>query len=289
MKNAILILFVGISTLVYAQVDTLFTTNGEILSVNVTEITESNIKFQYPGESFNNSIGKNSVSKVHFSSGRKEHYAQALNVMRTKGCLDWKNVQISNIDAEVIGLSKIDNIGAKAKGNTAYASISKLQDRAYNKIKIETAMKGGNVAYLIEQNTEESIYGGKYGSSKMPSVTISGLAYTSKKVSAHEIEEGEYTVSKIYQLKANAYDLNEVQSSPEIFNLNKEQLAEQNGFQQVQFASSSVPKVNEYTVIYSSESELILSAEYSSKKGKKTYYNIFLEKAAGNNYANVSE
>jgi hypothetical protein len=36
-------------------------------------------------------------------------------------------------------MQKINNVGAKAKGMTAYSSISKLQDRAYNKAKMEAA------------------------------------------------------------------------------------------------------------------------------------------------------
>jgi hypothetical protein len=264
---------------VKTQTDTIYKNDGEILYVNITEITESGVKFMYPGENFSNSIVKNSVYKIHYKSGRKQDFSATLNMSLVKGCLDWKKVQISNIQAEVTGLYKIDVIGAKAKGVTEYSSLAKLQDRAYNKIKIETAMLGGNLAYIIEQNTEEAIFGGKDGPSKTPGVTISGLAYSSKKVYKREITEGTYNLASIYALRANEFEIEMENVQPQSFSIEKDEINDSNGFQKLKLNVTSLSKLTEYTVIYADDKELILSAIYMTRQGKKTYYNLYLKKS----------
>ncbi|MBL7903353.1 MAG: hypothetical protein JNK73_15245 [Bacteroidia bacterium] len=265
-----------------SQTDTIFKNDGEIILGHVSEVTETAIKFVYPGESFSNALGKNAVKKIHFKSGRKQDFSADLNISLVKGCQEWNKVQISKIESEVIGLMKLDIIGAKAKGATTWTSLAKLQDRAYNKLKIETAMLGGNVAYILEQNTEEAIFGGEEGSSKTPGVTVSGLAYTSKKVYKHEIKEASYNLASIYMLRANEYEIEQLNVSPQTFEITREEIKETNGFQKLKLNIHDLKKVTEYTVIYADEKELVLSAVYSNRQGKKTYYNIYLLKKAGN-------
>lgn len=278
MKTLLAVFFVCVSLNALGQSDTIFKTNGEIIPVEVTGVNESTIDFVYPGESFSNSVSKSSVLKIHFKSGRKQEFASTLNVLSIKSCLEWENVQISKIESEVKGLFKIGNVGAKAKGATTMSSLAKLQDRAYNKIKIETAMLGGNVVFLIEQNTEEAVYGGEYSSSKTPGVTLAGLAYTSKKTMANEIKEGSYTQTRGVVLKANSYNIEDISISGQKLSITKESLFQENGFQKINFTSNSIKKVSEFQIIYADEKEIILSAVYSTKQGKKTYYNLFFQK-----------
>jgi len=276
MKRMIFLIFVSLSICSYAQTDTIFRMNGEINLVNVTEITESTIKFVYLGESFSNSIPKGEVYKIHFKSGRIQEFSSSLNFKSVKSCLDWENVQISNIESEVKGLKKIDIVGAKAKGMTTMSSLAKLQDRAYNKIKISTAMLGGNIAYILDQNIEEGSSG--YYSSKSPGVTISAIAYTTKKTKKEEIISGEYSITYIYSLKANAYEIENYYLKPQKLTIDKSKLFQENNFLKINLNISSIQKVKEFTIIYADSSEIILSGLYSTKNGKKTYYNIFLKK-----------
>ncbi len=259
-----------------SQTDTIYKNDGEMLLVHVSEVTETAIKFVYPGESFSNALGKNTVKKIHFKSGRKQDFSADLNIALVKGCKEWNKVQISRIESEVIGLFKIDIIGAKAKGATTWTSLVKLQDRAYNKLKIETAMLGGNVAYILEQNTEEAIYGGENGSTKTPGVTVSGLAYSSKKVYKHEIKEASYNLASIYMLRANEYEIEQLRIGAQTFEITKDELHDSNGFQKLKLHINDLKKVTDFTVIYADEKELILSAVHSTRQGKKTYYNIYL-------------
>jgi len=278
MKEVVLLICLSISILSNAQTDTIFKLDGEVLSVEIAEIEENTVKYVYPGESFSNSIGKNSIAKIYFKSGRIQEFAPALNLKMVKSCLDWKDVQISNFESEVNGLAKIDNIGAKAKGLTTLSSLSKLQDRAYNKMKMITALLGGNVAYVVNQNTEEAVFGGEYSSSKTPGVTLSGIAFTTTKVKLSEVNYGNYIIKNVYRLKTNAYEIQKLQHKPQTLNFKEGVVYTDNNFQKVKTHIASVPKVKEYTLIYADESTIVLSSVYSNRKGKKTYYNIILSK-----------
>jgi hypothetical protein len=274
------ITFIGICLTAFCQSDTIFKTNGEILLVDVTEVGENTIKYVYPKESFTNSIEKTAIAAVHFKSGRKAEFASTFNTSLVKSCMDWESVQFSKIESEVKGMQKINNVGAKAKGLTAYSSISKLQDRAYNKAKMEAAMLGGNIIYILEQNTEEAMYGGQYGSSKLPSVTISGIAYTSKKVFEHEIKYGDYKIESIYILETNAYELEKQPiTTSEKINIQQSNIYTKNGFPRTKLGIKNVKQeIDEYTIIYAGEYEIVLSGINVTKNGKTTYYNIILKK-----------
>ncbi len=260
-----------------AQVDTIYSLNGEILPVNVREITETSVKFVYPNEDFLNSISKNSILKIRFKSGRIQEFASRLNLKSVNSCLDWENVQISNIESEVNGLMKIENIGAKAKGTTALSSLAKLQDRAYNKLKMQAAMIGGNIIYIIEQNTEDALWGGEYASSKSPSVTISGICYTSTKVKKSNIIEGTYKITKLVELKANSFSLEDQDISSINLDISKDNIVEKNLFLTLNASIKVVNKISEFTIIHSDKNEIVLSGVYTTRNGKKTYYNLFLE------------
>lgn len=279
MKPLIVFLCLSFTLHVYSQTDTIFKNDGEVILVNVSEITETAVKFVYPGESFNNSLGKNTIKSIHFKSGRRQEFSSSLNLSRVKGCKDWEKVQVSRLESEIVGLYKIDMIGAKAKGATTLSSLAKLQDRAYNKIKIQTAMLGGNVAYILEQNTEEAIFGGEEGSSKTPGVTLSGLAYTTRKVKETEISEGRYNIAAVYMLQANEMEIEQKQAREESIELSKSHLKNHNGFPRISLHIAQVKHLREYTIIYADDTELVLSGVHSSRQGKKRYYNIYLKKA----------
>lgn len=261
-----------------AQVDTIYSLNGEILPVNIKEITEKSVKFSYPNEDFLITISNNSILKIRFKSGRIQEFVSHLNLKSVNSCLDWENVQISNIESEVNGLMKIKNIGAKAKGMTGLSSLAKLQDRAFNKLKMQAAMMGGNIIYIIEQNTEDALWGGKYSSSKSPSVTISGICYTSTKVKKSNIIEGTYKITKLVELRANSFNLEDQYISSINLDISKDNIVEKNLFLTLNASIKEVNKITEFTIIHSNKNEIVLSGVYTTKNGKKTYYNVFLKK-----------
>jgi hypothetical protein len=272
------IIFAFSPTLLFSQVDTLYKTNSEKLGVNVTEINESNIKYTYPDEFLSNTIAKVTVLKIHFKSGRIQEFSSNSSLVKIKSCLDWKKIQVSKIESEVKGLRKVSLIGAKAKGSV-YTSTSKLQDRAFNKIKIITAMLGGNIVYVLNQNTESASVSGQFGGTvKAPSVTISGSVYTSQTISESDISSGEYNISKVYVLKPNAYSLSPYNFRNQEVKIVKEEIVEENGFQNLNIDISSLTQVSKYNIIYADEEEIVLSGVSATKRGKTTYYNVFLTK-----------
>ena len=179
--------FIILANPLRAQIDTIFQSDGTVLPVIVKEINESSIKYIFPNEDIINTISKNAVKKIHYKSGRIEEFSSSLNLLNVQSGLDFENVQISKVESEISGLYKIDNIDAKASGATTMSSIAKIQERAYSKLKMEAAMIGSNVVLINQQNTEAGQAGGQFGGGKMPTVTVSGICYTSKKVKNNEI------------------------------------------------------------------------------------------------------
>jgi hypothetical protein len=261
----------------YGQLDTIYKMDGELIPSEVKEISEKSIKFSYPNESLTNTLGKSSVIKIVFRSGREQVFASELNVAEVNGCLDWAKVQLSNIESEVSGLFKLANVGSKAKGMTVHASLAKLQERAYDKTKIATAMLGGNLAYIIDKNTEEAVMGRGSSGAKMPSVTISANSYTSRKVSKKMVQEGDYTVVAAYVLRTNEFTLNKYRFDEEIVKFNGSNLFEENGFAYLKKEFKNIKKVEKYKIIASKDGQIVLSGVYQTRTGRKTYYNIILK------------
>lgn len=271
MKKIVLIHFVVLcGFLIQAQTDTIFRMNGDLILANVTEINESSVRYEYPNESFSNDLNKSTIYKIHFKSGRKEEFASTLNVSNVKSCIDWENVQISNIPSEVEGMFKIDDISAKSE--TWGGSVGKMQSRTLKKIKIQTAMLGGNTCFITHQNTE-----GK-GYYKSANVAITAVGYTSKKVYKYEVKKGDYLVNNILVLKTNNYSYGKIYHKDFTLTITEDNLQLENGFPKINVKLPDIGRINEYTVIYTSDIELILSGTYTSGKGKTTYYNVFLEK-----------
>ena len=73
-------LFAGFCT-ASAQVDTIYTHEG-VIPCNVVEVTETAAMFQYPGESHNNSLSLNAISKIVFRSGRVQEFAARTSFRR---------------------------------------------------------------------------------------------------------------------------------------------------------------------------------------------------------------
>lgn len=74
------ILFLFISSLSFAQqndkADVIVKLNGEEIKVKVTEITDTEVKFNYIGETVVYSLKKSEISKITFASGRTEVFSK---------------------------------------------------------------------------------------------------------------------------------------------------------------------------------------------------------------------
>lgn len=272
-------IFMVLAKMVRGQIDTIFQSDGTIIPVLVKEVNETSIKYVFPNEDLINSISKNAVQKIHYKSGRLEEFSSSLNLLSIKSCLDFEKVQISKLESEVIGLYKIDNIDAKASGVTSVSSLAKIQERAYSKLKIEAAMIGSNVVYINEQHSEAGQAGGQYGGGKVPTVTVSGICYTSKKVKGNEIEFGNYIVSHVYYLGANDFDVNEDAVIKESITINESDVVYENNFPKIKLQTKNLSTVQSFTIIFAATDQLVLSGIFVSQNGKKKYYNLVLTKS----------
>ena len=170
-------LLVSIGLQAQADLDKLIT-GKEVLLVEVLEVAPDVIKYVYPGEKVINSIHKNAVEKIVFSSGRTQTFREAVAVKPVDGPQDWKNVTISRLEFEVRGLYKMGEVSAKAKGTTILSNMNRVKDRAFRKLKIQAAMMGANVIYLTNQDVEGNRI---FDDSGNPTETnLSGVAYSSE-------------------------------------------------------------------------------------------------------------
>ena len=150
----------------YSQ-DKLYTHKGDTLNVYIKEVNENSIKFTYPNEQSVNTLSKNVIEKIEHQSGRVEQVSEKIVI---KGFKDWEKVVVTNLESDVQGLTKGEEMKAKAKGTT-FTSQGRVEARAFDKLKKEAASKGYHTL-LILTTTGKS--GSPYSSS---SSSIRAIGY----------------------------------------------------------------------------------------------------------------
>lgn len=79
MKNSVSVFFMFISLHVFAQQtkpDVIFKLNGEEVKAKITEVTDSEVKFTYVGETVVYSLKTSEIFKINFSSGRTQVFSK---------------------------------------------------------------------------------------------------------------------------------------------------------------------------------------------------------------------
>lgn len=171
-------LFAGIFA-ASAQVDTIYTHEG-VIPCNITEITETAAKYQYPGESHSNSLSLNAVSKIVYRSGRVQEFAARTSFRRLSSPMEWEQVSIASVESEVQGLYKIDDVSSKAKGTTEFSNQERVKRRALDKMKMQAAILGGNVVYMVQMRSDGTKYNWLTGAGSTAETSLFGVAYSSQ-------------------------------------------------------------------------------------------------------------
>jgi len=279
MKKLVLVL-ITLLTLnsVYGQdkLDTLYFVNGNVEAVQITGLTEKSVQYNYYGEGIAISTLKSKLSKVKTRSGRVIIFENTSKKKTVFSALDWESVDVTKIDSEVEGLIRVCNVSGKAKGNTTYSSLGKLQDRALIKMRMQAAFNGCDVVYMLNQSNEESQYGGQYGSSKLPSSTVNGTAYAVKLASIDKIIEGNYVLEKVYRLRPNDYELKEVSSTTKKIVVNKGDFTKKDDSYMLPF--KGIKRVDHISLLKVSSNKLVFLAVDRSKQSKIKYYNLYFTK-----------
>ncbi|MBF0597347.1 hypothetical protein [Faecalibacter rhinopitheci] len=271
MKSKILILSLAFSSFSFAQMDTIYS-NNEKLAINVKEITEDAVKFTYPNEDFINTFYKNTINKIVFKSGRVQTFNESSSFNKLTSIRDYDKVTISNVESEVKGLFKIADVGAKAKGGSTFSSMEKVRNRAYNKIKMQSAMMGANVVYLAHQNTEGNKMGGYWQAGSTTETILTGVAYSNILLDLNDfktklISKNSFNVLKEYRLGTSNMEYTETTSNKSI--VIKEILKENNGV----FIIADVDKKEiKFRLSYYNESNF--SLYYKDKSDANYLYEI---------------
>ena len=181
MKKLLITLILAISAnTIYAQIatqDSIFTSEGLILA-NVKKIAPDVVEYSFPNEEVVTSIYKNTVRKIRFKSGRVQMITEAIALNNVESAYDYEKVNLTRSEGETKGLIKIDEVFAKAVGTTVLSNITTVKERAFRKLKIQAAMLGGNLLYMLDQSTVGNQIGGRYQSGKATETILSGLVYT---------------------------------------------------------------------------------------------------------------
>lgn len=178
MKTTIIfaLLFLGYLS-VNAQMDTIYTNKEKIIGT-VKEVGADDVKFVYQNEELVNSIYKNTIQKIVYKSGRVQTFAQTSALKIVKSAEDWENVTLTQLESETKGMFKLGDVSSKAKGTTELSNQERVKQRAMRKLKIETAMLGGNLVYTINQRTQGNVSGSQYMSGQSSEASFTGIAYS---------------------------------------------------------------------------------------------------------------
>ncbi len=211
-----------------SQTDTIYS-NTEKISCSVKEVTQDAVKFVYPGEEITNTIYKNTVQKIVFRSGRIQNFAEATSYKTVNGAVDYDNVALTSVQNEVNGLFKLGDVSSKAKGTTTMASMEKVKERAYKKLKIVAAMMGANIIYLTQNSTIGNQAGTQYVAGHATETNLAGVAYSNKIPNFNEFNnlingKTKYLCVSIFKMSQRDSDLDssETQKMVEIYKVYNE-------------------------------------------------------------------
>jgi hypothetical protein len=193
MKKQIIttLILVTFSQTISAQnstLDSIFTSEGLVLA-NVKKIAPDFIEYSFPDEEFVTAIYKNTVRKIRFKSGRVQNFSEATALNDVANAYEYERVNLTRVEGETKGLFKIDEVFSKAVGTTTLSNITTVKERAFRKLKIQAAMLGGNLIYMLDQSTVGNQQGGYYQSGKATETILTGIAYTNKLPSLEDFKK----------------------------------------------------------------------------------------------------
>lgn len=157
----LILLLIGFN--VKAQTDEILKLNGEKMKIEIKKVNETSIDFLYPGETVLQSIYKNSVESIRYSSGREEKVTGKIIVSSED---DYPRVIITNSDSDIKGLTRVGEITGKHA--ILYGGQAKIRNAAIEKLKREAAKQGAHIV-LIQSD--------QFSMTPINNVLVQGVAY----------------------------------------------------------------------------------------------------------------
>lgn len=146
-----------------AQTDEILKLNGEKMKVEIRKVNEMSIDFIYPGETVLQSIYKNSVESIKYSSGREEKITSKVVVQSED---DFVKVIVTNNESDIRGLTRVGEV--TGKHSILYGGQAKIRSVAIEKLKREAAKLGGHIV-LIQAD--------QFSMTPINNVLVQGVAY----------------------------------------------------------------------------------------------------------------
>ncbi|MBI3221038.1 MAG: hypothetical protein HYZ44_16100 [Bacteroidetes bacterium] len=261
-----------ISTALVAQnADTIVTMRGKIVG-HVKEITPELVAYTNPNEAVIYKIERGAVSKIVFASGRVEKFADMKVLAKINGAFDWPQVDVATTEYETKGLYKIDLISTKATGTTVYSSVTKVQDRAFSKLKMAAAIMGGNLVYIKSESLEGNIRS-ELGS-RTSRAQLLGTAYCSELLDENKFkatlnEGNKYTLVNKLGLRNNDADIHTFETANEEVDINSVQV--EKGFIYLTLTIDGKKSKLQYRVVSFSDSRIMVAYREGT-----AYYNMVL-------------
>lgn len=273
--SIIIPILILVSLIVNAQVvsDTLYFIDGRIEAVIITGISAKTVEYEYPGENIPISTPKERLSKLITKTGREVVFENTTKVKTVFSGLDWDKVEVTNVQSEVEGLIRVENVSSKANG-TVFTSLEVIQERAMRKMKMEAAFMGSDVVFFLNQTSSKHTY----------NVTLNGTAYITKRATPVKLKNGNYRLVKVYKLRPNQFEYEEVLTSniPETLFFEKNNFYKVDDYYQIDINNKEPIFKNTFQLLKASEDELIFLFSNKDSRGRKVYYNIFFERISLN-------
>jgi len=144
--------------------DVIINHSGDSLKVNITAVDDM-IIYNFPNESINNSMSKNCINKIIFSSGRIQKFDEKIIINDIK---DWEKVIITTNPNDVKCLKRKGEVRATSSNDWNFNGKVAIDKKATMKIKKEAAKLNAHIILLEDQyKTNMTFWSGatssKYG------------------------------------------------------------------------------------------------------------------------------
>lgn len=143
--------------------DTISKLTGERIAVKIINTGDNSVTFSYPGETMTNTISKNLIKEIKYSSGRIEKVSEIIVINGEK---DWEKVVLTEQPSDIDGLVKKGDI-SKSSANLGfvYTPVKKSEEKLHMQIKKEAAKLGAHVVLISPMivSTSFMLKGTAYG------------------------------------------------------------------------------------------------------------------------------
>jgi hypothetical protein len=133
-----------------AQVpDTIFTKHEKI--IGIVKENDKDILVQNSIDQSMHRIPRSVLLRIHYGNGTIENLKKSITPSR------WTAVEISAFESETVNHKKLEIVSTKATGTTLLSSVTRIQYRAMNKLKMAAHLAGGDLVYLLHNATEGNL------------------------------------------------------------------------------------------------------------------------------------